>query len=285
MPRAKRFHKTFGDIASQLICFAPRPCGDFMARKRSHCFARRIWRHRVAQSFCKAKTLGTSFALCRVRAAILWYGNTRIASPGVFGDIVSLRVFAKQKLSGLHSLCAASVRRSRARERSHCFARRISDLQKLFHRFTWRVFGSQKYFHRFPEAFSDCKSIFVASPVCFRTAKVLSSLARRVFGSQKYFHRFTWCVSDLQKFFRRLPGAFPARKSIFIASPKRFRTAKVLSLLPLVCFRLAKVLSSLPRCISDLQKFFRCLPGALGDIVPQFTRFAPRPCGGFTDSF
>ena len=154
MPRAKRFHKTFGDIASQLICFAPRPCGGcahgnariappgafptckssfiaslgvFSARKSSFvvspwcvsdlqkyfhrfheafsdcessfvvspahfrpakvlslltlvCFRlakvlssspRRVWRHRVAQSFCKAKTLGTSFALCRIRAAIL----------------------------------------------------------------------------------------------------------------------------------------------------------------------------------------------------------------------
>ena len=104
----------------------------------------------------------------------------------------------------------------RARERSHCLARR---------------FDLQKFFRRFPEAFSDCESIFIASPVRFWLAKVLSSLARCVFGLQKFFHR--------------LPGAFSAHKSSFVASPERFRTAKVFSSLATAHFRPAKVLSSL----------------------------------------
>ena len=166
MPRAERFHKTFGDIASQPIRFAPRPCGG------------------------------------------------------------------------------------RARERSHCFVR--------------LVFGLQKFFRRLPGAFPAHKSSFIASPACFRLAKVLSLLPLVCFRLAKVFSSLPRRVFGSQKFFHRLPGVFPARKSIFIASPKRFRTAKVLSSLATACLATS--------CRSEFLQ---------SKNSRDFIRFVPHPCGDF----
>ena len=165
-----------------------------------------------------------SLALRRVRAAILWRGNTRIASPGAFGDIVSLRVFAKQKLSGLHSLCAASVRRFygagtlallrparfrlakvfsslatahfRPAKVFSSLPRCVSGSQKLFHRLPRRVFGLQKFFRGLPSVFSDCESSFVASLGVFGDIVSL-----RVFAKQKLSGLHSLCAASVRRFY------------------------------------------------------------------------------------
>ena len=190
MPRAERLSDAFGDIASQFTRFVPRPCGG-RARERSHCFARLVWRHRVAQSFCKAKTLGTSFALRRVRAAILWYGNTRIASPCAFPTC---------KSSFIASLGVFSARKSSFIASPACFR-----LAKVFSSLPRSVFGSQKFFRRLLGVFPARKSSFIACHGAFSDYKSI-------------FHRFPEAFSDCESSFVASLGVFPARKSSFVAS-------------------------------------------------------------------